>query len=474
MKTPGLNYPLLALTPPRPGAEVSVVSAGPGAASDAPTRADRAEVESPWARFAQTSAGAGAEPVPSDIRGLVDYRRRRREAAAEGQRLPKLDLGRLTGDAAAPAPVAALMRAVDAVLPQVMKAEKLTLSELFQLDHPTPRGVANRWQKTLAGAGAITAGYVAWELAKQVTGLGDVAVVAGAALAGQKLAGVLSYLMHDLIDEFDAFPESFEFQVHHEDPGELGRWEAANTVGNIGRIAAPALGLLAALEPTLGIGSAALAFVGSLYLSPLFHKWSHLPSLPKEASGFERLQRRVIDLAQQAGLIVDKHTHLEHHAGRRAGRMEREPKLPHTASFDVTSGSLLGSVNEVMNDLDVSQRLKRAIYVVSKKLGSEGVEPHSWTEHPELRARWGGDGTAAERKAAALEVRSHAAERRIAGAKAELAASELLLQTGQTASGEAATEAQRTMAAAQVKSLPASIAKMELDLAALKDGTLAR
>lgn len=360
------------------------------------------------------------EQLPRTIGELEAFRRQRRASIASGRQHPRLDLSRLPGNPRVPPAVAQLMRAVDDLLPTLMKEKGLTLDRLFEMSSPpNARGVANRWQKTLAGAGALATGAVAVEIARMVADPTSAAVAAGSMLIGQKLAGALSYVAHDIIDEYDFMKEAFEFQVHHEDPGELGHWDFIKSIAHVGEIMVPAMGILAAVAPSLGLApaSAALAFVGALWMSPQMHKLTHLPKqrpLAEGATAGERwthkldaLKRKAIELTQEVGLLPSKARHLEHHAGRRDGRMEGESSLAHTASFDVASGSLGVDVNEVLNQLEVSQRLKRAIYLTTKKLHEitggatpPALEPHSWAEHPELEVLWGGDGTEAERKEA--------------------------------------------------------------------------
>jgi hypothetical protein len=342
---------------------------------------------SSWEDF---RGATGASEVPSTIAELEQYRRMRRGKTAEGKPFPRVELSKLPGDPRVPPSVGKLMHGIDALLPELMKEKGLTLDRLFELSLPrAERGHANRWQKTLAGAGALTAGAVAMQLAQAIVDPTSAAVAAGSFLIGQKLAGAVSYVVHDLIDEYDFMKDAFEFQVHHEDPGELGRWDFSNTVANIGQLTVPAMGILAAVAPTLGLapGAAAFAFVGALWLAPAMHKVTHLPRqrpLAEDATPLERwkhklegVQRKAIEMAQQMGLMPSKERHLEHHAGRRTGRMEGEKTLAHTESFDVSSGSLGVDVNQLFNDLEVSQRLKRTIYTTTKAAARAHRRPHT-------------------------------------------------------------------------------------------------
>ena len=154
---------------------------------------------SSWEDF---RGATGASEVPSTIAELEQYRRMRRGKTAAGKPFPRVELSKLPGDPRVPPSVGKLMHGIDALLPELMKEKGLTLDRLFELSLPrAERGHANRWQKTLAGAGALTAGAVAMQLAQAIVDPTSAAVAAGSFLIGQKLAGAVSYVVHDLIDE---------------------------------------------------------------------------------------------------------------------------------------------------------------------------------------------------------------------------------------------------------------------------------
>jgi hypothetical protein len=474
--------------PPTPTLESEPARATPAPAARVAPSQDAAAAANPelapssWEDF---RGATGASEVPSTIAELEQYRRMRRGKTAEGKPFPRVELSKLPGDPRVPPSVGKLMHGIDALLPELMKEKGLTLDRLFELSLPrAERGHANRWQKTLAGAGAITAGAVAMQLAQAIVDPTSAAVAAGSFLIGQKLAGAVSYVVHDLIDEYDFMKDAFEFQVHHEDPGELGRWDFSNTVANIGQLTVPAMGILAAVAPTLGLapGAAAFAFVGALWLAPAMHKVTHLPRqrpLAEDATPLERwkhklegVQRKAIELAQQIGLMPSKERHLEHHAGRRTGRMEGEKTLAHTESFDVSSGSLGVDVNQLFNDLEVSQRLKRTIYTTTKALHEltggrtpPALEPHSWTEHPELKVLWGTEGTMAERREAYRQLRIERQTGTIADTQAQLDAARATVAAAPPGPDSSEVKVARVL----MDNLPTRLRRMNAQLEVFKD-----
>jgi hypothetical protein len=307
-------------------------------------------------------AEAGRIPV-TNLAELRAYEELKEKIQAAGGVVPK---AMPPVDEPMPKKLLEIMRAVDAVLPKLLKDNKLTFEAVFG-EAPTVRGKASGWHKTVLGANAIAVAAVAVEIGKQVASPADLLTIGGVGLAAWKAAGAMTYLTHWALDNYNVFgTDSFEFQVHHQIPRDLANWDASLSMYNVGGKVLPLLMATAALGPSIPVATAALVFLGGALLAPNVHKWLHQEDRP-----------RVVQLLMDIGILANKHG--EHHRGARAGLMEGEEAMAHVGRYDVLTGDFGGSVNGFFDAVELSRNLETLVFKFT------GVEPNSWKEYPELK-----------------------------------------------------------------------------------------
>lgn len=387
------------------------------------------------------TVGPGERPVIQSLEDLRAYRATKAQVLAEGGRVP---LPILPEEQALPAKVKGVVDAIDQLLPRLLTEHSLTLNKLFGADETHARGQSTPWHRTIAGANAIAAVGLAAEITKQVSGLGDLCAMALGLHAGWKGASGFGYLTHWAFDNYDQLGDlALEFQLHHELPGDVATWQPAVSVYSSGVAMLPLLLSALALEPTVGLGSAALSFLGGAVITPLSHQWQHI-----KAPGWVQALRKL-------GIFGTPQDHHRHHSGDPRGLVEGERPPAHVGSYDILSGHLGGSVNEFFDRLEVPRRLERAIYLLTQKMTGTGVEPNAWKEYPELKQIW--TAPPSQREVVKRELRLSRLRQNLEQQ------TQLLIEAKQ--SGPVNDQARAVIA-----SYPAKLAKMQLQLRALEAG----
>lgn len=382
-----------------------------------------------------------SRPVIDSLEALQSFRLTKARALAEGTPVP---VPILPMEQALPARVKGVVEAIDRLLPRLLAEKSLTLGTFFGVEEEHARGQSTPWHRTIAGANALAVAGLAAELTKQVSGVGDLCAMALGLHAGWKGAGGFGYLTHWAFDNYDQLGDlALEFQLHHELPGDVATWQPAVSVYSSGVAMLPLLLSALALEPSVGLGSAALSFLGGAVITPLSHQWQHI-----KAPEWVQALRRV-------GIFGTPQDHHRHHGGDARGLVEGERPRQHVGSYDILSGHLGGGVNELFDKLEIPRRLERAIFLLTEKMTGTGVEPNAWKEYPELKQIW--TAPPSEREAVKRTLRMARLRQNLETKTAQLADAQ--------ARGPIDEPSRAVLA-----SYPAKIAKMEVQLKALESG----
>lgn len=163
---------------------------------------------------------------------------------------------------------------------------------------------------------AVLVGVVAVQTARAVghhADLDQIVLALGAAVCALALADLMSGVVHFLFDTFGSpdtpiIGQKFvkPFREHHDHPGAMTRDDAIAVNADNLFVCLPVLGgalWLGHLEAHPAVAVFVLVLVSAVALTNQFHKWAHMPAVP-----------RPVAFAQRHGLILAVRHHDVHHA----------------------------------------------------------------------------------------------------------------------------------------------------------------
>lgn len=286
-----------------------------------------------------------------------------------------------------PPAVPPLMRSMahemDRMLDALKSDPSFKLEDLLEkyLGGEAKRGEATKLQSAVLKANVVAVLAVAGEIALQVSSVTDVAALAlvfNAVWKGFALGPVQIY--HELNDQYDTGARGVEFKMHHLQRAELTKWDDAHTSFSAGKYALPILAATALVNPSAPVAMAILTFCGAMIATMPAHQRSHFAKRDK----LSPLTRWLQDI----GVISDFAHHDKHHSGRKEGLMHKEAPMRHIGGYDVLSGDMLFSAQDVVDTFDLARRAEAFVYHLTERMTGEGLEPECWTDYPELKAAW--------------------------------------------------------------------------------------
>lgn len=288
-----------------------------------------------------------------------------------------------------------MAKEMDKLVAKLQSDPSLKLEDLLEkhLGGEAKRGEATKLQKAVLNANVAAVLAVAAEIALQVSSVTDVAALAlvfNAVWKGYALGPV--QLLHEVNDQYETGARGVEFKMHHLRRGELTKWDDAYTSYSLGRFALPILAATALVNPSAPVAMAILTFSVAAMATMPAHMRSHFAK-PDKLGPMTRW-------LQEIGVISDFAHHDKHHSGRKEGLMHKEAPMKHIGGYDVLTGDMLFSAQDIVDTYDLARRAEVFLYHLTERLTGEGLEPECWSVYPELKEAWLGP---AETRTATLE-----------------------------------------------------------------------